>query len=110
MDHLAAIQLLHDRHPRVVDPPGADTGPGALPLDLFWLQAHACELLDARSERGLRRCFATIDEVLRHGEPGVTRAVGEHFVRPHLARHPGLAWARAWMPPLLAGLLGVAGA
>lgn len=106
MNRRAAVQYLHDRHPHVIDAPRRDVDLEALHLEVFWFQAHTCELMDVRAEAGLRRCFATIHGLLVQGDREVRSAVCDHYVIPHLVFHPALAWAKKRMPPLLAELCG----
>lgn len=104
MNRRAAIQYLHERHPDVIDAPGDTVDLEALHLEVCWFQGHTCELLDARAEADLSRCFATIHHVLVRGDPEVRDAVCQHYVIPDLVFHPALAWARPQMPTLLAEL------
>jgi hypothetical protein len=101
----AAVQYLHERHPDVIDAPGEMVDLEALHLEACWFQGHTCELMDARAEADLRRCFATIHHVLVRGDREVQDALYEHYVIPDLVFHPALAWAKRQMPSLLAELL-----
>jgi hypothetical protein len=102
MNRREAVQFMHDRHPKVIGAPGADVDLEALHLEFFWLQGHVCDLLDRRSDRAARRCFATMHEILVRGDSEVRPAVWNHFVIPHLVSHEELEWAKGRMPPLLA--------
>jgi hypothetical protein len=106
MNRREAIQYLHDRHSDVIDPPEHVVDLEAFHFELCWFQSHACELIDARAQADLRRCFATIHDILVKGDREVRDAVSQHFVIPDLVFHPELAWARQHMPPLLAELCG----
>jgi hypothetical protein len=102
MNRRGAIQYLHERHRDVIDAPESDVDLEALHLEVFWFQAHVCELIDGRADLGLRRCFATVHHLLVHGDDDVRDAVWGDFVIPHLVMHPDLAWAKERMPQLLA--------
>jgi hypothetical protein len=102
MDRCAALRYLHERHRGVVDAPHGDVPLETFHLDFFMLQARACELLDRRSERGVRRYFESIHHVLVEGDGDVRNAVLDHFLVPELVCHSDLAWAMERMPPLLA--------
>lgn len=104
MNGREAVQYVHDRHPKVIDAPGPDVDLEALHLEVFWLQGHACELVDRRSDRAARRCFATMNELLVRGDADVRPAVWNHFIVPHLVCHTDLAWAKERMPPELANI------
>ena len=101
MDRHAAIRYMHERHPDIIKPPDGEVTRGDLGLETFWLQGHVCERMDERCSEGLGRCFDTAYRMLVEGDPEVRDAVCEDFVLPHLAFHGELAWARAWMPPLI---------
>ena len=101
----AAVQFLHERHPDVIDAPGTDVDLEALHLEVLWFQGHTCELVDARAEKDLRRCFATAQHLLLRGDREVQDAVCHDYVLPHLVMHPELAWARKRMPSVLAELV-----
>lgn len=101
MDRKAAVQFLHERHPRVVDPPGETVTMGDLHLEVFWLQGHTSELIDRRSRRGAQRCLETFHRLLLDGDSDVRSALLSSCVI-HLAYHPDLAWASELMPPPLA--------
>lgn len=98
----AAVQYLHDRHARVIDAPSEEVDLEALHLEFFWFQGHVCELMDRRTDRGVRRCFETMHHLLVHGDMDVRGAVWNHFLIPHLVFHSDLAWGRERMPQLLA--------
>ena len=102
MNRRAAVQYLHERHPDVIEAPGADVDLEALHLEACWFQGHTCELVDGRAETDLRRCFATIHHLLIRGDDEVKDAVYHHYIIPDLVFHPELAWAKERMPPLLA--------
>jgi hypothetical protein len=104
MDRREAVQYLHDRHPEECEPPGAVVELQALHLEVFWLQAHSCELIEEREQDALRECFASIHRLLTRGDSEVQDAVCHHYVAPDLVFHPDLAWAKQLMPPLLAEL------
>jgi hypothetical protein len=104
VDRRAAVQYLHDRHPQVIDAPEGDVDLEALHLEFFWLQGHTCDLMDARADRAVRRCFATMHHLLIHGDRDVRSAVWNDFLIPHLVFHHDLAWAQKRMPQLLADL------
>jgi len=102
MNRRQAVQRLHDRHPRVIDAPPPEVDLQTLHLEMFWFQSHVCEFLDRRADRLLRRCFATIHEILANGDEEVRSAVCGDFFVPHLVFHPDLEWARERMPEALA--------
>ncbi|MHC4972596.1 MAG: DUF7674 family protein [Planctomycetota bacterium] len=104
MNRKAAVQYLHDRHPKVIEPPGAEVDLQTLHLECCWFQGHCCELIDSCAEVDLRRCFETACHLLTRGDNDVRDAVCHHFVVPDLIFHPSLAWAKERMPPLLAEL------
>lgn len=104
MNRYQAVQYMHEQHPKVIEAPRNDVDLEALHLEVFWLQGHVCELLDRRADKALRRCFATIHQLLVRGDADVRPAVWNHFVIPHLAFHEDLAWAKERMPRLLADL------
>lgn len=105
MNRQQAVQHLHDRHPHVIDPPG-DRGVdlGLLHLEVYWFQGYVCDLMERRSKRSLKRCFATIHRLLVEGERDVQIAVCGHFFIPDMVFQPELEWAKQVMPPLLASL------
>jgi hypothetical protein len=109
MDRHEALQFLHDRHANIVDAPHGD----GVPLELFHLeffefQMHVCNLLDRRREGAVRRCFASVEQLLAHGSREVMYAVYGDFVQPHLVFHEEFDWARKQMRPLLAELCSMA--
>jgi hypothetical protein len=104
MNRREAVQYLHDRHPRIIEPPGREVDLEALHLEFFWFQMHVCEVVDRRSEKAARRCFETMHELLVRGDSDVRSAVWNHFCIPHLVFHEELAWAKGRMPRLLADL------
>ena len=104
----SAVQYLHGRYPDVVPPPGEEVDLGALHLEVFWFQAHTCDVIDEHDDAAARRCFETIYRLLIEGDPDVRRAVCEHYVIPHLIFHEDLAWAQERMPPVLAELCAMA--
>lgn len=107
MNRREAVQHLHARHPRVIDAPGPEVDLQTLHLEMFWFQSRVCEYLDRRSERTLRRCFATIDEIFTKGDDEVKSAVCSDFFLPHLVFHPDLDWAQLWMPAPLSNVCAV---
>ena len=106
MNRKEAVQYLHDRHPNVIDAPGEEVDLGTLGLEFVWFQGHVCDLMDRRAEARLRRCFATIHDLLVQGDREVRTAVCGDFLEPHLTFQPDLEWAKKRMPPLLAELCG----
>lgn len=109
MDRHEALQLLHERHPNVVEAPDVDgVSLEQFHLEFFEFQMHVCNLLDRRRKGGVRRCFATMDRLLVHGSREVMYAVYGDFVQPHLVFHEEFEWAKQQMPPLLAELYGKA--
>lgn len=107
MNRREAVQHLHARHPRVVDAPGPEVDLQTLHLEMFWFQTRVCEYLDRRSERTLRRCFATMDELFAKGDDEVRSAVCSDFFVPHLVFHPDLDWAQERMPETLSNVCAV---
>ena len=106
MNRRAAIQYLHDWHPHVIDAPREEVDLEAFGLEVVWFQGHVCDLMDERAEAGLRRCFATIHDLLVQGDREVRDAVCGDFLQPHLVFQPDLEWAKKRMSPLLAELCG----
>ena len=106
MNRQQAVQLLHDRHPHVIGAPPGDGSVdlGLLHLEVYWFQGYVCDLMEQRSERSLKRCFATMHRMLLEGEHEVLHAICDHFFVPHMVFQPDLEWAKQWMPPLLARL------
>ena len=101
MNRQQAVELLHERHPHVIEAPG---GRIVEMLELYWFQRHVCKLMEERCERSLKRCFATVHRILIEGEHDVLHAICGYFFSPYLIYRPELAWAKQWMPPLLASL------
>lgn len=100
MDGAAAVRYLHERHPRVVEPPGDEVTLGDLHLEVFWLMGHAYDSMEEREGRELRQYFKSMDLLLRRGDRDVLAAVFESFLQ-HLVFDPGIEWARRFMPQTL---------
>lgn len=90
MNRQQAVQWLHDRHPQVIGAPGDFVDLGLLHLEVYWFQGYVCDLMEQRSVRSLKRCFATIQRLLIEGEHDVLVAICDHFFVPHIVFEPEL--------------------
>jgi len=104
MNRHEARCYLHGRHRGLVDACEEGVPLEVFHMDIFVLQHRACELMEDRSERGVKRYFVSMEHLLGAGDPEVIEAVADHFMHPQLILHPELPWARERMPPFLARL------
>lgn len=102
MNRQAAVEYLKERYPDVVElPDGCPVDLERLHLEYFWLQGHACNLMDSR-DRDVADIFSAVRRTLLVGDREVRSAVVGDFLYPHLSFHDDIDWAIGLMPEELA--------